>query len=157
LVRWKAIHDSAVPSGNAVAALDLARLARIFTDKLCESKARRLFEVFSPAILRSPGAHLQALCSLSFALGPSREIIIAEGEDEGVCEMLRLLYQKFIPNKIVAVLPKDPERLKILIGLIPFLDAYRAKDRKTTAYVCRKYQCLPSTSNLERFEELLES
>jgi uncharacterized protein YyaL (SSP411 family) len=157
LTRWKTVHDGAVPSGNAIAALDLLRLARFFPGTHFEEKASKLFAAFASEVGRSPGASLQILSSLSFALGPSREIIIVEGEDGAAAEMFHLLYRKFIPNKTVILLPQDPTKRKTLIGLAPFLDAYQPQSGKSTAYVCRKYQCHSPTDNLDKFEELLDS
>jgi uncharacterized protein YyaL (SSP411 family) len=83
IVRQKEIYDGAIPSGNSLAALDLLRVGRLTMEKEFEKKAERLFNAFSAVIQQNPEAYVQILVALDFALGPSREIVIAGGESQG--------------------------------------------------------------------------
>jgi len=106
LVRQKEIYDGAIPSGNSIAALDLIRLSRLFAEKKFDTKAELLLKAFSPNISSNPDGYAQALIALDFALGPSREIVIAGSEQHDETDkMIDIVYQYFIPNKIVVFRP----------------------------------------------------
>lgn len=147
LIRQKEIYDGAIPSGNSIAALDLIRLGRLTMVKEFESKAEALFESFSNEIIQAPNAYPQILIALDFALGPSKEIVIAgEIGSKETKEMINSVYKRFIPNKVVAHRPPSGKEEGI-VELIPFLKEQVPLEGKTTAYVCQNYVCrFPTTS-----------
>lgn len=70
--------------------------------------------------------------------------------------MVTSLYDRFIPNKVVILRPLSDEKAKNIISLIPFVEKQKALGGKTTAYVCENYNCKFPTTNLKKFEELLD-
>ncbi len=157
IIRQKEIYDGAIPSGNSVAALDLLRVGRLTMEKDLELKAQDLFNAFSAAIQQNPEAHPQMLMALDFALGPSREIVIAgEESSSGVKEFLQILHSRFLPNKVVALHPKDPKLAQAAESLIPFMKDQTMQNGKPTAYVCENHVCkFPVTTSAE-LEKLLQ-
>jgi len=150
LYREKEIYDGAIPSGNSFAALDLLRMGRLTFNRDWENKAERLFKTFG----RSLSA--QSLIALDFALGPSKEIVFAgKKNDPNTIQMVKSLYSRFIPNKVVILRPASDEKAKGIINLIPFVENQPAINGQTTAYVCENYNCKFPTTNLKKFEELL--
>ncbi|MBI1953858.1 MAG: thioredoxin domain-containing protein [Candidatus Omnitrophica bacterium] len=147
LVRQKELYDGAIPSGNSVAALALLRVGRLTQDSGFEAKAKQLFETFSAELRQNPSAYTQSLIALDFALGPSKEIVIAGKEaDPATQEMVRALYSTFLPNKVVALHPSGPAG-QAIEALVPFLKEQVALAGKPTAYVCQNYTCdLPVTT-----------
>ncbi len=77
LLRQKDAYDGAVPSGNSVAMLNLLRLARMTGDADLENKATQLGRALSGKVAQFPAGFTQLLCALSFALGPSHEVVLA--------------------------------------------------------------------------------
>ncbi|MGR3304322.1 MAG: thioredoxin domain-containing protein [Candidatus Scalindua sp.] len=151
LYREKEIYDGAIPSGNSFAALDLLRMGRLTFNRDWENKAEQLFKTFG----RSLSA--QSLIALDFALGPSKEIVISgDKENELTKKMVTSLYDRFIPNKVVILRPLSDKKAKNIISLIPFVEKQKALGGKTTAYVCENYNCKFPTTNLKKFEELLD-
>jgi len=143
LIRQKELYDGAIPSGNSVAALDLIRVGRLTETPALEEKASRLMETFGGQVIRQPSAFPQLLIALDFALGPSSEIVIAGPPDApGTREMLRLIYNRFLPNKVVVLHPPGEARWPMIGG-------------KSTAYVCRNYACHLPTSDVKKLKELL--
>jgi len=155
LVRQKELYDGAIPSGNSVAASVLLRVGRLTMEKSFEEKAQTLFKGFSEEISQHPSAYPQLLQAFDFALGPSYEIVIAGASADPVTqEMIRAVYQRFLPNKVVALHPPGKEGAAIEI-LIPFLKEQKALHGKPTAYVCQNYACDLPITDLEELRRNL--
>ncbi len=155
LVRQKELYDGAIPSGNSVAALALLRVGRLTQSQGFEQKAKQLFDSFSAELRQNPPAYTQSLIALDFALGPSKEIVIAgPAADPATQEMIRAVYSAFLPNKVVALHP--PGRAgQAIEALVPFLKEQVALEGKGTVYVCQNYTCDLPTSDLQKLRDLL--
>lgn len=157
LIREKEIYDGAIPSGNSIAALDLLRMGRLTLNREWEKKAQEYFKSFGQELSSSPSAYAQSMSALDFAIGPSREIVLAgQKDDPQTQEMLKNLYNRFIPNKVVIFRPVSDEEAKGIIDLIPFVKGQRALEGKTTAYVCKNFNCEFPTNDNKKFEQLLD-
>jgi uncharacterized protein YyaL (SSP411 family) len=145
-VRKKEIYDGAVPSGNAVAMLNLLRLARLTGHQEYEEKAAALSRTFSDAIAPSPGAHTQFMIALDLARGPSYEVVIVgDSQAEDTRAMVGALRKAFVPNKVVICRPAGEEAPGIT-RLAGFTKDLAHLNNKATAYVCRAFRCeLPTT------------
>jgi len=157
IVREKAIYDGAVPSGNAVAALDLLRLGRLTGQQDLEQKAQAILGAFSAEIAVAPYGYTQSLIALDFGLGPVKEIVIsAQAPDApGAAEMIKIIYGKFIPNKVVIFRPASEKEAASVISLVPFVAKQTMLNNQPTAYVCQSYHCEFPTTEVKRLEELL--
>ena len=156
LIRQKESYDGAFPSGNSIAALDLIRLSRLTMEKEFESKTESLFKSFSNEISQMPNAYPQMLIALDLALGPSKEIVISgEIDSEDTKKMIRSVFKRFIPNKVVAHRPPSGKEEK-MVELIPFLKEQVSLEGKTTAYVCQNYVCRFPTTSIKKLDEFLE-
>jgi len=157
IVRQKEIYDGAIPSGNSFAALDLLRLGRLTMAKDFEKKAQALFDAFSAPVSQNPEAYPQMLIALDFAVGPSREIVIAgEGTaDDETQAFIGLIYSRFLPNKVVALHPSEPKTKAAIEALAPFIKNQLPLRNKPTVYVCENYNCKFPTTQLSELENLL--
>jgi uncharacterized protein len=146
LARAKEIYDGAAPSGNSVAALVLLRLGRITGDPAFERNADAIFRAFSGTAARMPTAHTQLLVALDFALGPTREIVIAgEMSDPEARAMAREVRRRFLPRKVL--LWNAPDEAKTLETIAPFVKGQTPRSGRPAAYVCENYACrAPVTS-----------
>jgi uncharacterized protein YyaL (SSP411 family) len=141
LVRQKEIYDGAVPSGNSIAMFNLLRLGRITADSSLEEKAALIGRTFVQDVSKLPSAYTQLMIAVDFAVGPSYEVIIAgDLRDTETGEMLRAVRSRFIPNKIIVLLPPGPGSLEIM-RIAPFTANHTMLQGKTTAYVCMNYEC----------------
>ena len=155
LLRDKAVYDGAYPSGNSVAALNLLRIARMTGNSELEAKADQLFRAFAHSVKEAPTAHTSLMVALDFALGPSYELVIV-GDKEGAetMEMRNALHRAFIPNKVVLFRPISGEHPEIA-RFAEFTRELTGQGGRTTAYVCRDYQCkLPTTSVTKMLQSL---
>ncbi|MFB0502016.1 MAG: thioredoxin domain-containing protein [Candidatus Bathyarchaeia archaeon] len=157
LVRNKKIYDSAYPSGNSVAMLNLLRLARLTAKPEFENKAVQIPRSFSKMVSGSPSAYTQLLIALDFALGPSYEIVVVgKSHTKDTKNMLSALRRKFIPNKVVLFRPAEVEQPEIT-HFAEFTRDLSSKEGRTTAYVCRNYACNLPTTRIEKMLELLNA
>jgi len=155
IIKRKETYDGATPSGNSVAALNLLRLGRMTAKDTFERKADELINAFSSVVEGHPTGYSQFLIAVDFAIGPSKEIVIAgEPGHEDTMEMLMAIRSEFFPRKVVLLHPggKDGEEIE---NLSPFLKEQRAIGGKSTAYVCENYTCkLPTTNIKELIQQL---
>ncbi|PIW64932.1 MAG: thioredoxin domain-containing protein, partial [Candidatus Omnitrophica bacterium CG12_big_fil_rev_8_21_14_0_65_45_16] len=158
IARTKELYDGAIPSGNSVATLSLLRVGRLTMDRQMEDWASSTLDAFSADLDKFPAGYPQMLMALDFAIGPSREIVIAgEVEEPDTREMIRTVYDKFLPNKVVALHPKEGKIAKQIEALSPFVKEQIAMGGTATAYVCKNYVCDLPTTEVSKLRKLLEN
>jgi uncharacterized protein YyaL (SSP411 family) len=156
IVRKKEIYDGAIPSGNAVAMLNLLRLSRLTADSSLEEHAVKVGRAFSKAVKQFPSGYTQFLSAVDFALGPSYEVVIAgKSEANDTKQMLRALRSAFIPNKVTLFRPAEIESPEI-DALAPFVKYQGSLDGKATAYVCLNFACKLPTTEPDKMLELIK-
>jgi uncharacterized protein YyaL (SSP411 family) len=156
LTRRKEVYDGAVPSGNAVAMLNLLRLARLTARPEYEEKALQISRAFSSAVLQAPWAHTHLMIALDFALGPAYEVVIVgepHAEDTGA--LVGPLRRVFAPNKVVLFCPAGAEASDIT-RLAGFTKDLSILNGKATAYVCRNFRCELPTTEAQQMLALLK-
>jgi uncharacterized protein YyaL (SSP411 family) len=155
IARIKPASDGAVPSGNSAAALALLRLGRLTMNQQFTQQGVKTLEVFSRQLAESPAYSSLMLESLSFWLGPAREIVIAGDADaEDTRRMLELIRGKFLPNAVV-LLHDGGRADPTLLEMVPFIKNQTAVEGKATAYVCENYACKKPVTDIREFEGLL--
>ena len=159
LVRRKDAYDGAVPSGNSVAMLNLLRLARMTGDADLEDRAARLGRALSGAVARLPAGYTQLLCALGFALGPSKEVVLAGVPGSGDLEaMIHALRTPFMPEKVVLLIREGVEQEGPSLGdLAPFTEHYRSDAGRARAFVCSGNACALPASRVEDMLRLLDN
>jgi hypothetical protein len=134
LARNKDAHDNATPSGNAMAATALLRLAKLTGQSDFVARAERTMRLFHGVLEKAPLAAGQMLLALDFYLGPVDEYAVI-GEAAAVHDALRKLRSEFRPNQVVAWRTPGgpPSTLALLQG----------KEGKgaVTVYRCREGTC----------------
>jgi uncharacterized protein len=157
IVRDKEIYDGAVPSSNSVAALNLLRLARMTGNTAWEEKAERLLQAFFHLISDYPSAYTQFLHAVDFALGPSREIVIAgDLERETTRKMVETIHVAFLPNRVLIFCGRAEDAGR-LAALAPFTVDLQPKDAEPTVYICENFACRSPITNREELERVLGS
>jgi uncharacterized protein YyaL (SSP411 family) len=133
-------YDGATPSGNSVAAMLLLRLGHLTADTAMEDAGWNVLRHFADRMVRMPGAHLEMLSALDFAVEPKTEVVVAGSNgDPEVAAMLKEVRAGYRPNTVTAFRPAgDASRM---VALIPYLEDQTAQGGKPTAYVCKNYAC----------------
>jgi uncharacterized protein len=143
VLRMKDDYDGAEPSGNAVALIDLLRLAHLTDRAEYRVAAERTLRALGSKISQQAVALPQMLVGLDYALGPRREVVLA-GDAEA---FLRHVRARFLPHTIT--LRTDALFFSAAANM-------REIDGKATAYVCEDYTCRLPTNVLATLDELLQ-
>ena len=96
------------------------------------------------------------LIALDFALGPSREIVIAGDEgDSKMGEIIREVFGRFLPNKVVLLRPTKGESRRKIEALSPFIKSQLPLNGRPTVYVCKNYVCDLPVTEVGKLRDLL--
>ncbi len=155
IARMKDIYDGATPSANSVAALNLLRLSRLTGDVQLEQIADRMLRAFAASVAQYPMAYTQFLHFLDFAVGPSQEIVIAgDPLQEATREMVALIQQKFLPNKVLLLKREGPGEEE-LWKMAPFVKDMRSIPGKPASYLCSGFACQKPITAIEELRRAL--
>ncbi|RMF63701.1 MAG: thioredoxin domain-containing protein, partial [Bacteroidetes bacterium] len=155
LVRQKPLFDGALPSANAIAMLNLLRLARMTGRTDLEARAARVGELMGPYVRQMPSAFTGFLLALGFAAGPSYEVVVAGSPDaEDTRALLGALRQAYVPNMVVVLRP--PGDGADITRLAPFTAAHTPVDGRAAAYVCHHFACRRPTTDPEEMLAALQ-
>jgi Highly conserved protein containing a thioredoxin domain len=143
IVRSKDFLDNATPSGNSVAALVLLKLSALTGSADYRRRATTVLRLIADQVKRYPSAFGWALCALDFYLSSPKEIaIIGAADDPGAHDLLRVLWQTYLPNRVIACATEAADQAS---AVVPFLRG-RTDARLATAFVCYDGTCqLPAT------------
>ena len=141
VLRMKEDYDGAEPSGNSVAVMNLLRIAQITNRKTFRESAERTVAAFASRLSNAGAALPQMLAACEFMRSEPRQIVLigARSEPE-MREMLRTIYSRFVPHKMVLLVDGDAMR-RALAGWIPTIAEMHKLDSRATAYVCQDYAC----------------
>jgi len=147
IVRPKDGFDGALPSGNAVMASNLLRVARFTGEARYEELARGTLAAFAGAIARSPLGHAQFALAIDFATGPGFEVVVAgDPAADDTRALLRAVQRELVPASVLLLRPEGDEPPPI-VELAPYAAEQRARDGRATAYVCRGFTCAEPTGD----------
>ncbi len=155
LAREKPAYDGAEPSGNAVAAHNLLRLAEWTLNADYRQRAQRCFKAFASELNQRPTSMPRLLSALDFSLDRPKEIAIVKASpDDTVEPFLAQLRRHFLPNRVVSIVTQGDE-LATHQQVVPWLEAKRAIKGKVTAYVCEQHVCALPTADPDIFAKQL--
>ncbi|HSC91593.1 MAG TPA: thioredoxin domain-containing protein [Gaiellaceae bacterium] len=129
VARKKELDDHPLPSGNAMLAHVLLRLARLYGDDELERRAVGVFRLLRDAIPRAPSAFGWALCGLALHFAPPRELAVVGPPDS---EVARAALAGWDPNAVVAVGPAEG---------VPLLAGKGLVGERPAVYVCERFAC----------------
>jgi uncharacterized protein YyaL (SSP411 family) len=138
VARKKELDDHPTPSGNAMIAYVLLRLARIWGDDELERRGVSVLRLVRDNVARAPTAFGWMLVALDQHLAPHREIAIAGRPDAPVA---RAAVERAAPTDVVAFGPAAD---------IPLLRGRTEVDGRAAVYLCERFACrLPITDPAE--------
>src|SRR3989440_1098743 len=139
IVRTKEWLDNATPSGNSLAASALLRLSALTENDDYRRRATTVLRLVTDQMRRYPSAFGFALTALDFYLSSPLEIVIVgNGSDPRFAELVRGLWQEYIPNRVIATCTEEFDRAA---EIIPPLRGRNTMNTQPTAYVCQAKTC----------------
>ena len=152
ITRPKDLQDNAVPSGNALAATVLLKLAAFTGEDRYYRHATSLLSALQGALQQAPLGFAQWLIALDLAVHPPQEIaLVGDPQAADTQALLAIVRQGYHPDRIVALGLLQSDRP----SAIPLLHQRAAIDQCATAYVCRQLVCQQPTIDPEMLRQLL--
>jgi uncharacterized protein len=139
IAQRKDLDDHPIPSGNAMLAHVLLRLARIYGDEELERRAVGVFRLLRDAIPRSPSAFGWALVGLDLHFSPPRELAVVGPPDSDVA---RAALARWDPRAVTAVGPSEA---------VPLLAGKGLVDGRPAVYVCERFACRAPETDPDAF------
>jgi uncharacterized protein YyaL (SSP411 family) len=139
--RQKDTYDNATPSGNAMAATALLRLAALTGRDDLADVGRKTLQAVHLLLDQAPTAAGQSLVALDFLLAPPQEIAVIGGADRAETDaVLHAIGQKFLPHTVLAPAPTGTVSAE-LAEIVPLLADRPARDGRATVYICENFAC----------------
>ncbi|HSB45574.1 MAG TPA: thioredoxin domain-containing protein [Nitrospira sp.] len=151
--RMKSGTDSAVPSGNAVAASALLRLFSFTGERRYYENADQILKVFQSVMEGNPYSASAMLCSVDWFLSGPKEIVVVGARGNALTEaMVATVYQRYVPNR--ALLTVDDPRPVGEVEL-PLTLGKTSVNGRPTAYVCQHQTCSQPVTEPRQLEAML--
>uniref|UniRef100_A0A803L9N1 Spermatogenesis-associated protein 20-like TRX domain-containing protein n=1 Tax=Chenopodium quinoa TaxID=63459 RepID=A0A803L9N1_CHEQI len=164
LLRVKEDHDGAEPSGNSVAAINLTRLASIFSDSQSDryrKNADLLLATFQTRLKDMPMAVPLMCCAADMLDVPSRKQVVLVGHKSSTAfdSMLAAAHAVYDLNKtVIHIDPSDPEEIKFWEAIntkIANMAKGSFSEDKVVGLVCQNFSCKPPVSDPASLQALL--
>lgn len=153
ITRTKFGYDHSIPSGNAVAALDLLRLYYLTDHPDYLARAEQVLRLFYEPMQENPFGYASMLLALDFYLERPKEIVLVGLKDSFEAkEMSRRIHSLYLPNKTLSFL--DPKR-PISGRWASMVQGKSPQDKPLMVYVCHNFTCSLPVTEWEALKGLL--
>jgi uncharacterized protein YyaL (SSP411 family) len=146
--RPKPGQDNATPSGNAVAAWGLGRLAAVTGEERYARAAERTLELFYPPMRDYPAGFAAMAIALDELLQPPRTLIL-RGRGDALRAWQAELAREFLTDVTVLAIPDGMQGLPVLLD-----KPVRAEP--VNAWLCRGVTCLAPMADLVNLKKTLK-
>jgi len=149
IVRPKDIQDNATPSGNALAAEALLKLAALTDRGDLRDLAEKCMRLPVEFAARYPTGFARWLTSAEFMLGLGRQIAVV-GNPLEARELMRVIRERFQPEVVIAASRVPPSTSSpALLSDRPLVNG------KAAAYVCENFVCKRPVTSPAELRDLL--
>ena len=151
ILRGREGPDGATPSGNAVAAMALARLSFHEDREDFRDAATQAVRAYGQQISRIPRGFAKTIMAAEFLLnGPLELAFIGSPSDAGRDRLLHEAARHFVPHRIIA--HGNPDALE---SQHPLLKGKGLVEGQAALYVCRNYACQAPLTDPENVAQAL--
>lgn len=146
LIRPKETYDGAMPSGNAVAALVMRKMA-FFTGEELWRKSWEKQDDFLRQTIRHPAGHTFFLWDLTREKKEKGQLICVSSEAVPI---------ETLQGIGLDILLKTKENCEEIEQAAPFLKAYPLPERGTNYYLCQGTMCHPPVCSIEEVKKIIK-
>jgi len=151
ITRPRDVFDNATPSGGAVAASVLLKLAAMFGDEDVSRRAVESLKGVSALMKRYPSGFGQWLNALDFYLDHPKEIaLIGSAGAPDSQPLIDAIFRTYLPNRIIM---QQAEESASPGG--PLLEGKTMLRGRPTVYVCQNYMCRAPVTDVAALEKQL--
>ncbi len=145
IVRKKEIYDGAVPSGNAIMAMVLSYLSKVFDLPEWEERAVSMNTSLKAVITKYPTSFgVWAQFAQVFVNGINEIAITGSNTNQSLQELL----QSYIPNKVLQTAEKDEDNFPLIKSRV---------GTELKFYFCKNYVCLQPFDSIGSLIESLKA
>jgi hypothetical protein len=153
IVRPRNLQDNATPSGSAMLAKGLIRLAAYTGEGAYDESARGTLRLLTEAMRQFPHGFGEALSATDMLVNGMAEVaVVGQPDDAKTQSLLDVTRATYRPNLIVALAAENVEAE----ATIPLLSYRALRGGEPTVYVCRNFACKMPVTSVAAVEELLE-
>jgi uncharacterized protein YyaL (SSP411 family) len=146
IVRKKEIYDGAVPSGNAVMALNLLYLSVVFDIREWRTRAETMLQSLQHAIVNYPTSFgIWATCMQHVITGINEIAVTGPAS----MNLLSKINSLFIPNKVIQTATTTSEEFPLLKGKLIGVN-------RNLIYLCKDYSCKQPVDAVDELVLLLK-
>ena len=157
IARNKILYDNPTPSGNAMAATGLLRLARLCGGTRPGDAVEEVLRLGVGVVRHSALAASQLLNALDMYLGPTSEVVVlGDANDPATSRALQSFRRRFVPNHVLAC--RDASRPAAASSLLDplFAGKVAAGTASPTVFVCEDFACQSPAVGAEEVERTWE-
>ena len=137
IIRGREGADGATPSGNAVAAMLLARLSFHFDRVDFREAAVGAIRAYGKHLRRFPRGFAKSLAVVDFLTeGPVELAVVGEREDPHLAAIRDAMRTQYLPNRIIAIAHCTDGT-----SAHPLLAGKQTVDGRAALYICRNFSC----------------
>ena len=152
IIRPINFQDNAIPSGAAIAADVLLKMAVITGRKEFEQYGKDALKSSVPMLNQYPLGAGHWLCVLDFYLDKTKEIVVlGKSKSCDTKELVAEVFRHYIPNRVFVGNDVEDET----VSNLPILQRKNLVNGKATAFVCEDYVCSLPSSTPESFAKQL--
>lgn len=152
IIRPINFQDNAIPSGAAIAADVLLKMAVITGRKEFEQYGKDTLKSSVPMLNQYPLGAGHWLCVLDFYLDKTKEIVVlGKSKSCDTKELVAEVFRHYIPNRVFVGNDVEDET----VSNLPILQRKNLVNGKATAFVCEDYVCSLPSSTPESFAKQL--
>ena len=150
IVRSKDSRDNAIPSGNSVALMDLARLTALLDRDDLRVKANRIVRAFAGVVAEYPLGFERFLAGVAATRSSPCEVaVIGTSDDPRTRSLIREIHEIYDPWRVVALLDPGDGEAPAWQARVPLLQGKTLVDDHPAAYVCRDRTCRPPVTRAD--------
>ncbi len=146
VIRKPEFLDSATPSGNAVMACNIHKLARIFDRFAWREWAEQMWRSMGPLMNQYPLSVARWCQSALISTENEQEIVVLGKPDKS---MLNALYASDIPGRVLVIAAGPDSEIPVLAGR-------SSEESGVSVYVCRGQKCAKPVNTLAQLAPLLQ-
>ena len=148
--------DSAEPSPNSTAAMNLARLGAMLDRADLTGRASAIFKLFGTTIEKSPFNVAMMVAALDFQTHGDMQIVLAgQSEDVGFEALAREARHRYLPHAVI-LHADGGDGQKFIAQKNEAVATIGPVGGKASAYVCKNHVCQAPVTSAEALAKLLE-
>ncbi len=154
IYRLKDLYDQSTPAANGVMLQNLLRFHSITEDPDLLLKAEEIMRRQLPECRSNPYAFGSYLLAMDYYMTRPYEIVVMMGDNQTCADLLKPVFGRFLPNRIM-ILGREPTEPAIISGNL--LAGRGSINGKPTVYICHAFTCSPPITEATELEQFLQS